>query len=129
MDYKARGKTSRSDEWLTFQFVDAPFTYKFVTNSRTKFEDVGDALLQGGEVTVWTLPPLLNVEPSEEIAFLDIWQMEKDGATMLSYDESVGLGRTRSIYLAMMFGLLTVALLAGPSVVRGIRRAIGECNE
>jgi hypothetical protein len=126
MDYKARGRTSRSDEWLTFQLVDSPFTYKFVTNSRTKFEDVGDSLLQGGQVTVWTLPPLLDVDPAQEIAFLDIWQMEKDGATMLSYDESVGLARTRSVYIAMMLGILTVALLVAPSAVNAIRRAVGE---
>ena len=126
MDYKARGKTSRSDEWLTFQLVDAPYTFKFVTNSRTKFEDVGDSLLQGGQVIVWTLPPLTNVDPATGRAFLDIWQMEKEGSTMLSYSESLGLGRIRALYLSMMFGLLTVALLAGPWVVRGIRRAVGE---
>ncbi|MBP8109803.1 MAG: hypothetical protein KBG20_21575 [Caldilineaceae bacterium] len=126
MDYKARGKTSRSDEWLTFQLVDLPFTYKFVTNSRTKFEDVGDSLLQGGAVTVWTLPPLLTADPADQAAFLNIWQMEKDGKTMLSFDESVGLGRSRALYIAMMFGLLTLALLAGPAAVRGIKRATGD---
>lgn len=129
MDYKSRGKTSRSDEWLTFQLVDVPFIFKFVTNSRTKFEDVGDSLLKGGTVTIWTLPPLQGVDPADATAFLNIWQMEKDGATMLSYAESVGLGRIRGFYIAMMFGLLTIALLAGPMAIRWVRRATGESNE
>ncbi len=126
MDFKARGKTSRTDEWLTFQLVDVPFTFEFVTNIRTKFENVGDSLLQGGTVTIWTLPPLLDVDPADETAYLKIWQMEKDGETMLSFDESVGLSRSRSLYIAMMLGLLTLALLAGPMVVRGIKRATGS---
>lgn len=126
MDFKARGKTSRSDEWLTFQLVDAPFTFEFVTNIRAKFEDVGDSLLKGGQVTIWTLPPLRDVDPAQEIAYLSIWQMEKDGETLLNFSDSVGLGRSRALYIAMMFGLLTLALLAGPSVVRGIKRATGD---
>jgi hypothetical protein len=126
MDFKARGKTSRTDEWLTFQLVDVPFTFEFVTNIRTKFEDVGDSLLEGGTVTIWTLPPLVGVDPVDETAYLKIWQMEKDGETMLSFDDSVGLSRSRALYIAMMFGLLTLALLAGPMVVRGIKRATGS---